>query len=294
MLLIDRQYTARLDMNSTVTQVLTKLIALGGIGLKAQVATSTMPIGRLLSQDYVAMSNNYRIFDLMAMIADTIGWRIRVQDTTVIVGPPPTRGQVPEIAKEWGHDAGVKLKVTHSALHSRNIKVIVRSYLPRLKSAITGTGAAIATQPGTLGAPSQQPSSAPTQPAPSGRQVGLTSVGEDYGGEIYVFNEKPGMTQAQCDIRAAAIRDDLTRHEFIAELQFAPSVDELRTLVAAGTEFTVALSGCSQPSHNGLYHPKKVTFTYDLGETDSNSATGLTVNILMVNHELPTPSGGSV
>jgi hypothetical protein len=91
---------------------------------------------------------------------------------------------------------------------------------------------------------------------------------------------------------AAKIRDDITRHEFVATLKFAPTKDELKQLVSLGTEFTVMLSGCEQASHNGLYHPNKVVWAWDLGDSNSGQAEGLTCEVTMLNHELPVPTGG--
>jgi len=296
-LLIDQRITARLPMNQTVDKLIAWVIS--QFGLTSQVASSVssdfpngVPAGKLLQYQYVAMSRNYRAFELITALAEGLGWDVRVQGTTVIVGPPPTRGQVPEISKVWGNNAGEKLSVIHNALHSRNIKVIVKSYLPHLKVR-TASLRAIQNSPAILGLPTPgNPSS--RGPQPQGNQTGFTSVGGNYTGEVYVFHV-PGLDANQCDAMASKIRDDLTRREFIVEFTWSPSLQELQTLVPAGTEWTLNLSGCSQRSANGLYHPRKVTWEWDSGENEDGDASGLTCTVSAVNHELSAamaPTGG--
>lgn len=290
-LLIDQRMTARLPMNQTVNQVIAGIIT--QFKLQAQVTPTTVLAGTVLDDDFVSMARNMRAMDVIVGLADYLGWDVRVQGTTVVVGPPAPRGTVPELSFVWGRNAGEKLNVVHDALHTRDIKVIVKSYLPRPKSrvsALAQLGESSVAQ--ILGLPTQTPPSAPSQPAPSGAQSGFTSVGADYQTETYVFHI-PGHDADWCNKTAAAIRDDLTRREFIATLEFTPDPDQIAMLVPAGCEFTVYLSGCSQPSHNGLYHPKQVTWSWELGQGQGDT-TGLTCRIVMVNHELPAPVSGAV
>jgi hypothetical protein len=292
-LLIDQRMTARLPMNSTVDQVIAGIIS--SYHLVPQVTPTTVDAGKVLSDDFVSMARNQRAFDVIVALADYLGWKIRVQGTTVIVGPPATRGQVPELALQWGNNAGEKLKITHDALHTRNIKVVVKSYLPRLKSRVSTPAIFQGQSVGTgsvLGLPAQSPLSAQQQRAPSGAQTGFTSVGGNYSGEVYTFHI-PGLTIDKCNEMAARIRDDITRHEFVAELVITPDPDQIATLVPAGCEFTVQLSGCSQRSHNGLYHPRKVTWAWAIGQSEGESP-GLTCSMLLVNHEVPSPSSGTI
>jgi hypothetical protein len=285
-LLIDQRMTARVDMNSTVAQIITKIIS--QFGLTPKVTETDVPVGKVLQADYVSMARNLRVFDFLVGLTDALGWTIRVQDTTVIVGPPAQRGSVPELSVVWANNTGEKLRVTHSALHTREISVVVKSYLPRLKTRVINSGLSPSTL-AILGLPAVQSTSGPKQTAPSGRQSGFTSVGENFS-ETYVFHI-PGLTVDQANAMASKIRDDITRHEFIAELMIAPDPDQLTMLVAAGTEFTVNLSGCSQASHNGLYHPRKVAWEWAVG-ADNQAACSATIT--MVNHELPSPASGTI
>ena len=286
-LLIDQRVTARVPMNQTADKIIAGIIS--QFGLTPQVAATSVPVGKLLQDDYVAMSRNYRALEFITALADELGWDVRVQGTTVIVGPPAVRGTVPEISKVWSNNAGEKLRVTHNSLHSRNIKVVVKSYLPRLKSRTASLGANANNPAAILGLPAQTPT-APVSRGPSGNQTGFTSVGGNYTGEIYTFHI-PGLTAQQCDNMAGKIRDDLTRREFIVEFTWSPSLQEAQTIVSAGTEWTLNLTGCSQRSSNQVYHPKKVTWNWESGEDDA-SPSGLTCTVLGVNHELPAPTSG--
>jgi len=292
-LLIDQRLTANIPWNQTVDKVISGIIQ--QYGLQAQVTPTSVVVGTILQADYVAMSRNYRAFEFITALADGLAWDVRVQGTTVIVGPPPTRGQVPEITKVWGNNAGEKLRVTHNALHSRNIKVIVKSYLSRTKSRTASLGLDPAEEEFLLGVGGPTPASTPKIAGPSGNQTGFTSVGGSYTGEVFT-KHFPGLTAQQCDIKAAEIRDEITRHEFIVELTWSPTLEEVQKLVPAGCEWTLNLSGCSQRSANsssaGVYYPKTVTWEWDSGETDSGDATGLTCTVLAYNHPQPAPVGG--
>lgn len=293
-LLIDQRMTSRLPMNETVDKVIAGIIT--QFGLKAQVTSTSVTAGKVLNNDFVTMSRNLRAMDIVVGLADFLGWSVRVQGTTVVVGPPAQRGgSTPELSFVWNNNAGEKLSVTHDALHNRDIKVIVKSYLPRIKSRVSATATLLSgatlPQPSTLGLPTQGPASAQSQQPPSGMQSGYTSVGADYQTEVYVFHI-PGLTADQCNAMASKIRDDITRHEFVATLEFAPDPSQIALLVPAGCEFTVQLTGCSQPSHNALYHPKQVTWTWDVGQGQGD-APGLSCKIMMVNHELPAPVAGT-
>src|SRR5579863_2088142 len=127
-LLIDQRMTTRLPMNQTADQVIAGIIK--QFGLTPQVTPTTVLAGKILDDDFVTLARNQRAMDVVVGIADYLGWTVRVEGTTVIVGPPATRGQVPELAFVWNRNAGEKLHVTHDALHTRDIKVIVKSYLP--------------------------------------------------------------------------------------------------------------------------------------------------------------------
>jgi hypothetical protein len=295
-LLIDQRITTRFDMNESTDRVIVDMITTTPGGLTAKVdsklpdGSPVPPIGKLLQQDFVSTARNSRAFDVINLLADGLGWNVRVQGTTVIVGAPPSRGSVPELAKVWARDAGTKLFVQHSAIHAHDIKVVVHSYLPRTKSR-SGAGSVSTAEQPTMGLPTEAPPGTPTTSGPSGRQAGFTTIGDGYAGQIYSFHVA-GLTSAQCQAMANQIRDELSRHEFIATLTFAPSPDEIAMLAPLGTEFTVLLSGCSQASHNGLYHPKKVVWTWDVGDSDQGVADGLTCEITMANHEIPAPTGG--
>jgi len=298
-LLIDQNLTALLPMSETVDKVIAWIIS--QYGLVPQVASTIstqapngVPVGHLLQDAYVSMSRNYKAFEMITALADGLGWDVRVQGTTVIVGPPAKRGTVSELTKVWGASAGERLQVTHNALHARNIKVIVKSYLPRTKSRTASLGLNQNDPAAILALPSVQLPTSPRQLGPSGIQHGASTVGGTYTGEVYTFHI-PGLTAAQCDAKAGAIRDDLTRREFIVDYTFSPTMDEAKMMIAAGTEFTLNLSGCSQTSHNGLYHPKVVRWNWDSGEDDSGDPIGLTVQITAYNHEISSaeaPTGG--
>lgn len=303
--LIDNRISQRVEMNVDVTDVMRQLVNMYGYGasLVLPAGLSGVKAGSILTSDYVAISRNVRCYDLMQTLAQGIGWVIRVHGTSIIFGPPPivattvaatTAAQqqnvetVPIFYKEWQNGAGMKLNVRHNALHSHNIKVKVISYIPGSKGAVSASSQETQLA-ATLGLPAPTTTTTAT---PSGRQSGTTSVGDGAtNDEEYVFHY-PGLTAAQAQQMADMIRDEISRHEFIATLTFTPSADELSQLVSVSPEFALQLTGNSlhQQNHDQLYYPRKVTWNYDVG-SGLDTGSGLTVEIMMVNHVIPVPTG---
>jgi hypothetical protein len=232
------------------------------------------------------MGRNLRVLEYMQMLASGVGWIIRCQGKNVIVGPPPSKATVPTLIQTWSAGGATKLRVTHSALHAHDIKVKVLSYLPKSKSRVS-SGETQSTTDLLTGQSLQVPASA--TPAASnvqaGKQTGFATGNFQFSrAEEYVFHI-PGLTAAQANARAALIQNEISRHEFIMELEFTPTSDDLTTLVQNSPEFLIQLRGATQASHNQLYHPRKVTWTYSL-------SAGLRINVLAVNHDVPVNTGG--
>ena len=300
-LLIDQRISQRLPMNVDVGTAISGLITKYGYGLTPQVGTAGVQVGHVLTEDYVSLNRNVRVFDLIQLLAQGVGWDMRVKGTTVIVGVPPVAAvtqnqvvaafqtgadQVPIFVKEWQNGAGMLFTVKHNALHSHSIKVTVVSYISGTKSptsGISGQGQVAA----LLGMPTPIPATSALTRVRTGPQAATTSVGEGASNdEEYIFHI-PGLTAAQCIEKATLIRDEISRHEFIAELTWSPSGAELDALIAATPEFAIQMTGAAlhQQGHDQLYYPRQITWDYSLTE-------GLTVKVLMVNHPIPAPTGG--
>jgi len=210
----------------------------------------------------------------------------------VVAADKSGAAQVPIFQKEWQNGAGQKFTVKHNALHSHNIKVTVVSYVNGTKTPTTGISGQ-GQMAALLGLPVPVPAtSAATNTLTKirvGPQAATTSVGEGASNdEEYIFHI-PGLTAAQCIAKATLIRDEISRHEFIAELTWSPTAAELPKLIAATPEFAIQMTGASlhQQGHDQLYYPRQITWNYDV-----SSAGGLDVTVLMVNHPIPAPTGG--
>jgi hypothetical protein len=302
-LLVDQRISQRIPMNVDIGTAIAGLITTYGYGLTPQVGVAGVQVGHVLTADYVSLNRNVRVFDLIQLLAQGVGWDMRVKGTTVIVGVPPVAAatqnavvaagqsgaaQVPIFVKEWQKGAGTALTVKHNALHSHNIKVTVVSYINGTKSPTTGISGQGQTA-ALLGLPAPLASTGYNSLTAlrSGPQAATTSVGEGASNdEEYIFHI-PGLTAAQCIAKATLIRDEISRHEFIAELTWSPSSTELASLVQASPEFAIQLTGAAlhQQGHDQLYYPRQITWNYSL-------TGGLTVTVLMVNHPIPTETGG--
>lgn len=306
-ILIDQRISQRIDMNVDIGDAITALIKKYGYGMTTQIGKAGVPVGKVLTADYVSIARNVRVFDLIQVLAQGVGWTMRTKGTTVIVGPPPvvpttqlattqaiSAGSVnaPVFVKQWqgpGIGGGTGLTIKHNAMHSHNIKVKVVSYVNKSKGASSGESSDQGQSAALLGMPAP---TASTSSTPGGRQVGTTSVGEGAtNDEEYIFHI-PGLTAAKCITTANLIRDEISRHEFIAELTFVPTASELLTLVQASPEFAVYLTGeaLHKQGHDQVYFPRRITWNYAVDA--GSGGGGLTVSMLMVNHPVPQPTGG--
>lgn len=294
--LIDTRLDVEVEANVTVTQAITTLIKKYS-SLTPQVAQTSIKVGRVLKDDYVATGRSERVLDFIHLLCRDIGWKARVQGSKLIVGPPPADSSAPILRKNWatGQGAGTKLRVTHNAFHSKDIKVRVISYVPHTKThsgSVNNVQTAAARE---LGLPAPVAAKGPKRRAigapRTGRHAGFTTTGESDTSEEYVVII-PGLTPEECFTRAQAIRDDLVMKEFVAELTFVPTTDELYALMSYGMEYVVDLRGCSQRSHNRRYYPKQVTWDWAVAQGSSGDAEGLTCTVLMVSLPLPAPTGG--
>lgn len=288
--LVDARLSTKIVQNQTITQAITKIIQ--KYGLTARVSPSTIQVGAVLSGasagapvDQVSTARNMRALDFIHMLCRTAGWTTRAVGGVVVVGPPPDTKTAPLITLNWAAGGLMSLHIEHNALHNRNIKVKVVSYIQSGKQ----RGLSVNSTPlaSSIGIPNQQSTTSKAQPgSPSGRQSGFTSVGERTNVEEYVI-PIPNLTQQQCIDRAAAIAFEINQHEFTADMSFSIGSEFFAQVVLVSPDFNVQLNGCDQASNNGLYYPKDVKWTWSAEKPD-----GLMMEIQAINHPLPAPGGG--
>jgi hypothetical protein len=285
-LLIDKKMTIKADQNVDVGDVIRKVIT--DVGLTAQVGHAGVDVGKVLADDYASMSTVMKRMDYINALANGVGWKTRVVGQTVIVGPPgTTSANLPTTVKSQGKGDLLECKVKHSALHAHNIHVKVTSYLLHNKAKHTtdfNQKYAYLLNGQTLDVPTtQSPSQAKT---PSGKQSASISGAQpaDTDTEEYVFSW-PGLSKDACILKAQQIQEELSRHEFILEVEFSPTQADVAFLAQNGPEFLFKLTGASQGSHNQTYHPRRVSWHWSV-------EGGLKINILAVNHVLPQNTGG--
>jgi hypothetical protein len=210
-----------------------------------------------------------------------------VQGENVLIGPPPATNSVPTITKTHGAGGDLSLKITHSALHAHDIKVKVVSYLPKTKGRIASSTVDttdLLTGQGVQAPSTTSPAKSKVQ-APIGRQSGFATGNFQYSQQQEYIYHIPGLTAEECDQKAKAIQAELSRHEFIMDMEWSPTGAELTKLIQSSPEFLINLRGCSQASHNQLYHPRHVTWTISQDE-------GIRVKVTAVNHDIPQDTGG--
>lgn len=284
--LVDAKISIKAKMNSTVTQVITELIQ--KYGLKAQVAQSSVTVGSIIKTDFVAITRNVRALDFIHMLCRQVGWTTRTVGGTVVVGPPP------DVTRPLLHRSVVfssdpkvgyfkSLKINHNALHNRQIKVKVVSYVQSTKQK------SVASKQGPLSALLGLPipgSTTTTAGFKGGLQSGTTSVGERTNVEEYVIPVS-NKTQQECDDLAVALAEAIANHEFVATVKIILTLAEFQPIVESSPDFNMSISGCSQYSNNGTYFPKTITWDWS-----AETAVGLELTMECVNHVLPAPTGG--
>jgi len=271
-------------MNVDAGQAIAQLISQAG--LTAQVPTAGVTVGHIIQDDYASMSRNLRQLEFINAIAVGLNWTVRVRGTTVIVGPAPAYNEVPTLNKIWNAGAGISLSITHSPYASKNIKVRVVSYIPGTKSRVSSD--ADLSDPYIQSLLAGSTLNLPEVTAPSntrgGRQVGFASGPLTESAEEIYVRHVPGITSAKADALAARIAADIAQHEYVLQMKWAPDLTELKTIAQSSPEFLINLSGV-KPSARGLYHMRHVHWDWSLEE-------GLTVEVLAVNHTIPTNTGG--
>lgn len=285
--LVDTRLSITPNMNDTAQHVIQQVITKAGLTAKVASDPMNRSVGAILRKDdYVTGIKNMRALDFIHAICRWVGWTTRAVGNTVVVGPPPDPSTGPKLVKAWDKRAGMKLKVTHNALHNRNIKVKVISYIQahkaRSRAKVQQSMLAQELFPGV-----EPKSSGSTVRGGTGHQSGTTTVGERDNIEEYVI-PVPNATDAECIALAQVIADEINRHEFLADFTFTPTPEEFATIVQYSPDFTVQLTGCAQASNNGLYYPKEVNWSWAIGD----SAPTYEVTLKMVNHPLPAPAGG--
>lgn len=241
--LLDTKISLKALTNVDVTTAIRSVIT--GLGMNAMVNNGKpagIDAGKILVNEFSTMSKNIKAMDYINALAFGVGWRPRAKGNTIIVGPPPD--SAPILYKSAAKGGLQNLKVKHSALHAHDISVRVVSYIPHKKTRVVATAG--------------QGNSADEQ---------------------YVFSV-PGLTQEVANFRATQIQAELSRHEFIAELEFAPTFDEMQFIARNSPEFNVQIEDCSQGSHNQVYTPRRVDWTW-------NTQQGCMLKILAVNHAIP-------
>lgn len=245
--LLDTKISLKASLNVDVTTAISNVIT--NLGMQANVNNgqpSGIDAGNLLVNDFSTMTKNIKAMDYINLLAFGVGWRPRVQGNVIIVGPPPY--SAPVLSKSVAKGGLIKCNVKHSALHAHDISVRVVSYVPNHKTRVVAT-------------------------------AGTTGQGGDTTDEQYVFSI-PGLDQNSANYRATQIQAELSRHEFILEMEFALDSYTLPFLVKNSPEFQIQLEDASQESHNQLYTPRRVNWYWDQDK-------GGYINIVAVNHAEP-------
>jgi hypothetical protein len=214
------------------------------------------------------------------MLCRTAGWSVRAVGNTIVVGPPPDPNATPVLKRSLLTADFLTMSITHNALHNRNIKVKVVSYVQGTKS--RGNASKQGPIAAMLGLPVPVSTTSTTR---SGNVSGSTSAGERDNVEEYVI-PIPNLTQQMCDDRATQLAAEINRHEFVANGSMVLTLDDLKTIMQNSPDINMQLSGCSQPCNNGLYFAKHLTWTWDM-----ESPEGLLLGFEMVNHPIPAPTG---
>lgn len=184
---------------------------------------------------YTATMRNRTEWDEMAAAALDDGFVLSCHNGVGYYGPPALNA--PVLPMVWGGKPGnvVDCDVAHSPRRNHQIAVRVFSYRKK-----------------------------------KGKSQGRTVVGS-YGhaspsyGATYDFFVS-GLTYDQAVKKAQAIFLDLSRREFLLELEIVPDVAFIQTVSQYGANFSIALSGRNvMPSHKRTYGVRQVRFNMTNG-----------------------------
>jgi hypothetical protein len=282
--LIDQRMSLKVDQNVDVGAAISALIK--KYGLTPKVGLAGVTVGSVLTADHVAHGRNIRIFDFIRTLANGVGWNVRVQGSSIVVGPVPDRTAVPEFVRTWGSDTSgfTILKITHCALHSHDIKVKVLSYIPKRKgrTASTAQGAVAA----LLGLPAPLTTAKKSNAGTGKQSSGFTPIGESETIDNEYVVHVVGKTTDQCDKIAANIRDEISTREFVADMSWTPLASDLKALANAGCEFTIRLQGVQEAVMNTTYIPRETIWTWSID-------AGLLLSIKGNNIPLPNDEGAA-
>jgi len=314
-ILLDQKMTYKVKNNQPVEASIAEVVKRYGLN-PIITAASGETVGKAMRDLQQHSARNLNAFQYVQSLANAVGWDLRAQGTSIIIGPPPDPSSALVIPKIWDTiQGGSELDFEHDAYHNHHIKVKVVSYLPRSKSKITAqSAAAIAlgipapvapsagSYPGTSASPVQ--GSAATSlgmpsPAPSGgRGVSGVKLGSQSGyanvprtpstrDEMYVIHTS-SKNQADCQAMANRLRDQISRHEITGTLTWEPDMAEAATFAKAGVLFNILLSGViEEPVFNSHYWPKAVNWDWTIPE-------GLKLAVDVANHILPEDNQGTL
>lgn len=290
-LMADQKVTVRADMNVPVDQAIKQLITQYVPGATVTI-DSTLPdgsappdVGKVLQADFVSTARNMMLLEYVEALATYCGWKIRAQNSTIFVGSQQTNPHV--FYYNWQENVGMKCAITHAALHAHDVTVKVISYVPKQK-AKTGS----ASQPtaadleyySLLGI-TPLPTSSTPKTSGGRRLTGSSSVGSVNPNHEEYIEHIPGLTPEQCLTIANALRDEISAHEFVMELEWSPTGPDLRDWVKNAPNCAIVMTGLAFPSFNGIYYPRKLDWTYDVAQTAYSLAA------TCVNHPVPVNEG---
>jgi hypothetical protein len=282
--LVDARISVKPNMNSTITNVITQLIK-QYTQLTPKIQSTSVLAGTIIKDDYIAMSRNLKALDFIQLLARSQGWTVRVSNGVIVVGDPPDPSEDARFSLNFAGGDWLSLKITHNALHNKNIKVKVVSYGQSTKHrGLARSQGAVAA---LLGLPVPVSKTASPAGTKAGPIDGTTSVGERDNVEEYVIPIH-NLDQQACLDLAAKTQAFINLHEFVAQGVFTLGADDLRKIAKVSPDFIVDLAGCDQPSNNGTYFPHHVNWDWDV-----SSSSGLTFDVELVNHVLPVPTGGT-
>lgn len=298
--------------NLTTTEFLRKIAAPYNINVVVDPSIQALTLAKVYAQEFMVGLKNLIKWDVLlksSIFDDTDVWED--DGTLYYVHPWNVATVVPNLAKTLELQYGVNVrdfKPSHSPQFSRNVKVVVHSYVSktrvsvatRVQSVVGGVNVAQVTkkstaipQWGTNGGTSityndNGTKSVSRWTSSGGSSQGSTQAISESGVENYDLY-LPNLTPTECQALAIAIWRQISQHEYQGEFELAVTPDNLPYL---NIEARINLQGYGMSLFNTEYWPRTMDETFEMTpDPGSGSAAGWTVKFHGVSHTLP-PGGG--
>lgn len=294
--LADRRLTTPISY-ATSLDLITAQAAEQGLSVKAALVGSPVPMSEVFSRQFVAGIKNFRVWDLIvscSMYDDTDVW----VDGSTLYYMAPSLIERTTVPLKLGRDLK-QLSVTHAQQYNRKIRVEVRTYNPRVRSAaltrvetrangtvvvkqisrysssspVFGTTGVISTTYETNGTTSS--SSSGSSSSVGGGFTASSSPTAVSGLERYIIY-KAGLTPAAANALARSTWRRISMHEWAVTAGFPVRQDMLASISRTAL---ISLFGSPYSAVNQTYWPRRITETAHLG--------GVTWTVEAVNHQLP-------